>query len=107
VSEGRSYDTIGCGLLAGIAGWGNPFDGLGGPAGGVEPDRYACLRICQDPPPSNAPMKATRQHELTTAIESAFFASTLGRSREARCFLRERLARENADLRVQIRYGRR
>ena len=101
-----SYDTLGCGLLAGIAGWGNPFDGLGGPSAGLEPDRYACLRICKDPVPSNPPMQAARQHELTKAIESAFFASTLARSRDARCFLRERLAQENADLQVQIRRGR-
>jgi predicted dienelactone hydrolase len=102
-----SYDTLGCSLLKGIAGWGNPFDGLGGPAAGLEPDRSACLRICQDPVPANPPMKASRQHELTKAIESAFFAATLGRSHDARCFLGERLARENADLQVQVRHGRR
>ena len=98
-----SYDTLGCGLLTGIAGWGNPFDGLGGRKAGVDPDQYACLRICQNPPPPNPPMQASRQHELTQAVESAFFESTLGRSRAARCFLRERLAAEDADVQVQIR----
>src|SRR5439155_8659455 len=98
-----SYDVIGCGALANIADWGNPYDGLGGPAAGFETEDTSCLRICKDPVPANPPMQALRQHFLTTAVESAFFESTLKRSRAGRCFLRERLAAENADVHVQLR----
>jgi dienelactone hydrolase len=98
-----SYDTIGCALLTNIGQWGNPYDGLGGPAGGFATDDTSCLRICKDPVPTNPPMQAMRQHLLTTAVESAFFESTLKRSRVARCFLRDRLGTENADVQVQLR----
>ena len=98
-----SYDTLGCSVLVNLAQWGNPYDGLGGPAGGFDTDDTTCLRICKDPVPTNPPMQALRQHFLTTAVESAFFESTLKRSRAGRCFLRERLAAENADVHVQLR----
>ena len=94
-------------MLTDIGQWGNPFEGLGGPAEGVEPDKFSCTRICQDPVPPNPPMQALRQHELTTAVEAAFFESTLRGSRAARCFLRARLAAENTDVRVQSSRGRR
>ena len=64
---------------------------------------HECLRICQNPLPTNPPMQALRQHQLTTAVESAFFESTFRRSRAARCFLRRQLAAENADVQVQVR----
>ena len=101
-----SYDTIGCSLLSNIASWGNPFDGLGGPAQGITTTDISCSRICKDPVPSNPPMLATREQLLTQTVEAAFFESTLHHSRSARCFLRDRLASENADVRVQVTHGR-
>src|SRR4029077_1306487 len=92
-----SYDTIGCSALGGIAGWGNPFDGLGGPEAGIATTDTSCSRICKDPFPTNPPMQATRQQQLTKTIEAAFFESTLRRTRAAGCFLRGRLAAENPD----------
>jgi predicted dienelactone hydrolase len=102
-----SYDTIGCMLLASIGQWGNPFDGLGGPAEGIDPGAFSCTRICQDPVPPNPPMQALRQHELTRAVEAAFFESALRGSHAARCFLRARLGAENADVRLEATPGRR
>ncbi len=103
VDSPTSYDVLGCSVLGNIAQWGNPYEGLGGPAAGFATEDPSCLRICKDPVPSNPPMPALRQHHLTTAIEAAFFESTLRRSRTARCFLRERLGAENADVHVQMR----
>jgi predicted dienelactone hydrolase len=101
-----SYDVIGCSILTNLAGWGNPFEGLGGPQNGIESTDVSCERVCQNPVPSNAPMPAARQHELTTAVEAAFFESTFARSRSARCFLASRLASENTDVTVQSAHGR-
>lgn len=89
-----SYDTIGCAAIANVGQWGDPFAGVIG----VDPTPGICPLPCQDPVPSNPPMQALRQHELTRAIEVAFFESTLRRVRAARCFLREQLALENADV---------
>jgi hypothetical protein len=101
-----SYDVIGCSILTGLPGWGNPFDGLGGPEDGIQTTDVSCDRVCQDPVPSNAPMPAARQHELTTAIEAAFFEATFAHSRSARCFLTSRLGSENADVMVQSAHGK-
>ncbi|HJQ84260.1 MAG TPA: hypothetical protein VKA21_09310 [Candidatus Binatia bacterium] len=101
-----SYDAIGCLLLDDIGTWGDPVEGLGGPESGIETHDQTCLRICKDPLPPNPPMQAKRQQELTRAIEAAFFESTLAGSRAARCFLRSRLAAENADVRVVSATGR-
>jgi predicted dienelactone hydrolase len=99
-----SYDSIfGCPLLSKIAGWGNPFDGLGGAAQGITTTDISCSRICKDPVPSNPPMQACRQEQLTQTIEAAFFESALHHSRSARRFLRHGLASENADVRVEAR----
>lgn len=101
-----SYDMLGCTLLGGIAGWGNPFDGLGGPESGITTTDISCSRICEDPFPANPPMQAMRQHQLTQTVEAAFFESTLRRSRAAACFLRGRLAAENPDVHVESLAGR-
>jgi predicted dienelactone hydrolase len=101
-----SYDVLGCTLLTGIAGWGNPFDGLGGPADGITSTDISCSRICKDPVPANVPMQAERQQQLTQVVEAAFFESALRHSRSARCFLRQGLAAENADVHVAFLRGR-
>ncbi len=100
-----SYDEIGCAAVADIAMRGDPTEGLGGAAAGIEAG--TCALPCLDPEPSNVPMQAARQHDLTKAVGAAFFDATLGRSGPARCFLRESLGTENADLTVQMkRMGR-
>ena len=76
---------------------------LDDPANGI--DVGGCAPPCQGPAPANAPMQATRQHDLTRAAVVAFFESTFRRSRPARCLLREGLAHENPDVRVEI-HGR-
>jgi len=76
---------------------------LDDPANGI--DVGGCAPPCQGAAPANAPMQATRQHDLTRAAVVAFFESTFRRSRPARCLLREGLAHENPDVRVEI-HGR-
>jgi predicted dienelactone hydrolase len=99
-----TYDELGCLVLAEFASWGDPLAGLADAAHGIDPAAASCVVPCLTPPPSGMPMQAARQHELTRAVVAAFFESTLGRARTAaRCFLRETLAAENADVRVESR----
>jgi dienelactone hydrolase len=101
----QNYDVIGCGPLANVTEWGDPAMGLGGADDGI--DAAACGLPCEDPVPSNAPMVAQRQHDLTNAAATAFFESTLRRSKAGRCFLAKRLGAENADVVVSAARGRR
>jgi predicted dienelactone hydrolase len=99
-----SYDALGCFVLGDISGWGDPLAGIASLANGIDPGAAACVQPCLMPEPANAPMQATRQHELTRAVVVAFFESTLGHGRAAaRCFLTEALAAENADVLVETR----
>jgi predicted dienelactone hydrolase len=93
-----SYDTLGCAAIQSAGLSGDPTTGLGGAEAGI--DSSACTLPCQSPPPTNPPMQAARQHEITQAVVAAFFDATLKHSRAARCFLRGGLASENADLAV-------
>ncbi len=93
-----SYDALGCAAIADIATRGDPLDGLGGAADGIDASPACLLSSCADPLPSNAPMQAARQHELTEAVGVAFFEAALRHSRAARCFLDESLGPENPDL---------
>jgi hypothetical protein len=52
-------------------------------------------------------MPAVRQPDLTRAAGAAFFEAALERPKAARCFLREGLAAENDDVRVETARGRR
>jgi predicted dienelactone hydrolase len=99
-----SYDALGCLVLGDISGWGDPLAGLGSIADGIDPAAVSCVQPCLLPAPTDPPMQATRQHELTRAVVVAFFESTLGHGRAAaRCYLNEVLAAENADVRVETR----
>ncbi len=93
-----SYDQLGCAAIADVATRGDPVDGLGGPADGVDASGACLLSSCVGPLPSNVPMQAARQHELTEAVGLAFFEASLRHSRAARCFLDESLGPQNPDL---------
>ena len=96
-----SYDTIGCAAIVTefAANW-TRLQELNDPTHGI--DVAGCAMPCTTPPPPNAPMQATRQHDLTQAAVVAFFESTFRKSRPARCLLRQSLARENPDVRVSV-----
>jgi predicted dienelactone hydrolase len=95
-----SYDQLGCAAIADVATRGDPLVGLGGAADGVDASSTCLASSCAGPLPSNPPMQATRQHQLTQAVDVAFFEAALRHSRAARCFLDENLAPENPDLEV-------
>lgn len=96
-----SYDTIGCGVVVDEFGanW-TRLQALNDVANGI--DVAGCAMPCTAPTPSNAPMQATRQHDLTQASVVAFFESTFHKSRPARCLLRQSLAAENPDVQVSL-----
>jgi dienelactone hydrolase len=97
---GLRYDIdIGCVGISSVLEWGDPFAALAGPRTGVDLGATKCALPCQGPLPTAPPMTPARQHELTRAIVHAFFESMRG-SKAARCFLREVLASENADVTV-------
>jgi predicted dienelactone hydrolase len=95
-----SYDTQGCVPVARALA-GDPFGVLGGAADGV--DTGGCGLPCPGPAPENPPMQPARQHAITTAAVTAFFESTLGHSRAARCFLSARFAAEYPDVTTATR----
>jgi predicted dienelactone hydrolase len=98
----ENYDvTLGCPLVVDEFGanW-NRLRTLDDPANGIALE--GCSLPCIGPVPTNRPMQATRQHDLTRASIVAFFESTLRRSRPARCFVRRMLAAENPDVRVEL-----
>jgi len=101
----RNYDFIGCGPLGSVTEWGDPTTGLGGAANGI--DISACGLPCTDPEPSNPPMVARRQHDLTNAAAAAFFEGALRGSKAGKCFLATRLGAENPDIVVSTARGRR
>jgi len=97
-----NYDVaLGCPLVV------NEFGGpnwtrlqlLDDPANGI--DVAGCSMPCLGPAPSNPPMQAARQHDLTQAMVVAFFESTFRKSRPARCFVKQGFAAENADVVVE------
>jgi predicted dienelactone hydrolase len=62
--------------------------------------------VCPDPCQTefhDPSLDAARQHELTRIVATAFFDAYLKKDGAARCFLRTRLARENADVAVRTR----
>jgi len=62
-----------------------------------------CSLPCKGSVPSNPPMPATRQHELTQAAGTAFFQEQFQKSRAGHCFLRKGLAAENPEVSVSRR----
>lgn len=96
-----SYDVpFGCPVV--VREFGTDLGGaaaLNDPASGI--DVADCSIPCQGAPPTNTPMQAVRQHELTQAAVVAFFESRFRKSRAARCFLRQGLAQENSDVQVR------
>jgi len=73
------------------------------PSNGI--DVTMCGLPCQAASPTNAPMPAARQHELTIAVTSAFFESALRHTAPAKCFLRRGLAAGNPDVHVSLHAG--
>jgi len=62
--------------------------------------------VCPDPCQSefhDPSLGAARQHELARIVATAFFDAYLKKDGAARCFLRTRLAQENADVTVHTR----
>jgi len=97
-----SYDaTLGCPAVVQEFGtnWAR-LQALDDPANGIA--LAGCNLPCIAPVPPNAPMQAPRQHDLSRAAVVAFFESTFRKSRPARCFLREALSAENADVHVEV-----
>src|SRR5262245_41632900 len=68
-------------------------------------DTRGCDLPCKGPVPGNAPMPASRQHDLTQAAGTAFFQERFQKSRAARCFLRKVLAAENPEVSIVRRGG--
>jgi len=98
----ESYDaTLGCPIVVDEFGanW-NRLRMLDDAANGIA--LAGCSMPCTGPVPTNRPMQAVRQHDLTRATIVAFIESTLRRSRPARCFVRRMLAAENADVDVEL-----
>jgi hypothetical protein len=96
-----SYDqTLGCPLVVTefADNW-TRLQTLTDPANGI--DFAGCTMPCQGPVPTNVPMQAPRQHDLTQATVVAFFESTFRSSRAAGCLLSQGLAAENADVAVE------
>ena len=101
-----SYDSsIGCALVASITQ--EQVDELiaafGSAAAGT--DTRGCDLPCKGAVPGNAPMPASRQHDLTQAAGTAFFQERFQKSRAARCFLRKAFAAENAEVSIVRRGG--
>jgi len=59
-----------------------------------------CDLPCKGPVPLNAPMPASRQHDLTQVVGTAFFQEQFQKSRAGHCFLRKGLAAENPEVSV-------
>jgi len=97
-----SYDAIGCAAvesaLASADATGAVAPLLSPPAGLL--DTNGCALPCTGPVPANAPMAASRQHQLATAVVAAFFQAAFQHDAAARCFLRRGLAADAADVKV-------
>ncbi len=100
-----SYDLQVCGFVSSNV-TGDIGAGLGGFKNGI--DGALCTEIlpCQPPGPPNPPMTAARQHDITTAVVSAFFEAQFRHSKAARCFLSHGLA-TLPDVQVETAPGRR
>jgi predicted dienelactone hydrolase len=68
-------------------------------------DTTGCDLPCKGAVPANAPMPASRQHELTQAAGTAFFQERFQKSRAAHCFLRKVFAPENPEVSIVRRGG--
>jgi predicted dienelactone hydrolase len=68
-------------------------------------DTTGCDLPCKGAVPANAPLPASRQHDLTQAAGTAFFQERFQKSRAARCFLRKVLAAENPEVSIARRGG--
>src|SRR5262249_23930879 len=103
-----SYDvSLGCPLVVKEFGGENSsrLQTLNDPANGI--DVANCAPPCSSPVPTNAPMPAARQPDLTQASVVAFFESRFRHSRPAACLLRRALPAENPDVSIAIhRAGR-
>lgn len=100
-----SYDLAICSLVTANA-QGDIGAGLGGVADGIDASLCSEILPCQPPGPPNPPMQAARQHDLTTAVVTAFFDAQFKRSKAARCFLSHGLA-TLPDVQVETAPGRR
>src|SRR5262245_55622847 len=101
-----NYDAaIGCGFVEMITQ--QQVDALiaafGPAAAGT--DTTGCDLPCKGAVPANAPMPATRQHDLTQAAGTAFFQERFQKSRAAHCFLRMVYASENPEVTIERRGG--
>jgi predicted dienelactone hydrolase len=67
-------------------------------------DTTGCDLPCRGAAPANAPMPATRQHDLTQAAGTAFFQERFQKSHAAHCFLRKVFAAENPEVTIE-RHG--
>ena len=103
--QATNYDLGICSLVT-ANNQGDIGAGLGGLENGIDASLCTQILPCQPPGPPNPPMQAPRQHELTTAVVTAFFDATFKRSKPARCFLsKEILAIPDAS--VETAPGRR
>jgi predicted dienelactone hydrolase len=101
-----SYDAaLGCSFVENITQQqvDQLIDAFGPAAAGTS--TTGCDLPCKGPVPSNPPMPASRQHDLTQAAGTAFFQEQFQESRAARCFLRKVFAAENTDVTVVRRGG--
>jgi predicted dienelactone hydrolase len=101
-----SYDaSLGCSFVSSITQ--QQVDDLiaafGPAAAGT--DTTGCDLPCKGAVPANAPMPATRQHDLTQAAGTAFFQERFQKSRAAHCFLRKVFAQENPEVTIARRGG--
>jgi len=103
--QATSYDVAICSLVTGNA-QGDIGAGLGGLENGIDASLCTEVLPCQPPGPPNPPMQAPRQHDITTAVVTAFFDATFKRSKPARCFLSKGLL-TLPDVSVEIAPGRR
>ena len=100
-----SYDLLVCSLVTSNFA-GNIVEGLGSTENGIDPTLCTEVLPCQPPGPPNPPMTAARQHDLTTAVVTAFFDAQFKHSKGARCFLTHGLA-TLPDVQVEAAPGRR
>jgi predicted dienelactone hydrolase len=100
-----SYDVSICPIVTANATT-DPTVGLGGAADGIDFSQCTELLQCQPPGPPNPPMQALRQHDIATAVVSAFFDATFRHSHAARCLLDKGLAAQ-PDVHVTTAPGRR
>ena len=99
----QHYDRLGCAILLGTLNGDFSLPAL--PDERRQGIAYSSA-VCPDPCQSefhDPSLGAARQHELARIVATAFFDAYLKKDGAARCFLRTRLALENADVAVRTR----